>query len=100
MATYLGQVDIFQALIPQPNELDAAAAGLRTTISKYFWLPGSRCFWAVSIAIVGCRYCVKCQVCPLIGCGLPFIRDEMTPMRHALPSGGVALSAAVVEESA
>ena len=28
MATYLGQVDIFQALIPQPNELDAATVQL------------------------------------------------------------------------
>src|SRR5688500_4676571 len=40
-----------------------------------------------SRSAVGWKYCAKCQVWPLRGCGLPRIEAETTPMRYTLVAG-------------
>ena len=68
--------------------------GLRVTFRKKFAEPGSRYFLIASRLISGWKYCAKCQVWPLVRCGLPSMLAEMTPMRYTLLAfgGGSALA--------
>ena len=43
--------------------------------------PGSRYFLMAAWLTSGWKYWAKCQVWPLVFCGLPSMAAEMTPMR-------------------